>query len=99
MVVGTLSMDVLLGDVHSLKEKRSMVRPIVAELRRKFEVSAAETGDVDVHRRVEISVAVVASAHGHAIEVLEQCERLVAGHPEVTVLASRQRVLDDDDLD
>ena len=99
MVVGTLSMDLLLGDVHSLKEKRSVVRPIVAELRRKFEVTAAETGDVDVHRRVEISVAVVASAHGHAVDVLEQCERLVAGHPEVTVLAARQRVLDDDDLD
>ena len=34
MVVGTLALDVLLGDVHSLKEKRSVVRPIVAEPRR-----------------------------------------------------------------
>jgi uncharacterized protein len=91
--------DLLLGDVHSLKEKRSVVRPIVAELRRRFEVSAAETGDLDVHRRAEISVAVVASTHGHVIEVLEQCERLVAGRPEVEVLSARQRVLDDDDLD
>ena len=98
MVVGTLSLDVLLGDVHSLKEKRSVVRPIVAELRRRFEVSAAETGDLDVHRRVEISVAVVASTHSHVVEVLEQCERLVAGRPEVEVLSARQRVLDDDDL-
>jgi uncharacterized protein len=98
VVVGTLTVDLLLGDVHSLKEKRSVVRPIVAELRRRFEVSAAETGDLDVHRRTEISVAVVASTHGHAVEVLEQCERLVAGRPEVTVLASRLRVLDDDDL-
>jgi uncharacterized protein YlxP (DUF503 family) len=99
VVVGTLTVDLLLGDVHSLKEKRSVVRPIVAELRRRFEVSAAETGDLDVHRRVEISVAVVASTHGHVIEVLEQCERLVAGRPEVEVLSARQRVLDDDDLD
>lgn len=98
MVVGTLTVDVLLGDVHSLKEKRSVARPIVAELRRRFEVSAAETGDVDVHRRVEISVAVVASTHAHVVEVLEQCERLVAGRLEVEVLSARQRVLDDDDL-
>jgi uncharacterized protein YlxP (DUF503 family) len=98
VVVGTLAVDVLLGDVHSLKEKRSVVRPIVAELRRRFEVSAAETGDLDVHRRVEISVAVVASTHGHVVEVLEQCERLVAGRPEVEVLRARHRVLDDDDL-
>jgi uncharacterized protein len=99
MVVGTLTVDLLLGDVHSLKEKRSLVRPIVAELRRRYEVSAAETGALDLHRRCELAVAVVASTHAHAVEVLAGCERLVAGHPEVEVLGVRQRVLDDEDLD
>src|ERR1700756_1596625 len=42
MWIGWLELDLLLGDVHSLKEKRSVVRPIVAELRRRFSVSAAE---------------------------------------------------------
>ncbi len=99
MVVGTLVLDVLLGDVHSLKEKRSTVRPIVAELRRRFEVAAAETGQVELHRRSEIAVAVVCSTHAHAVEVLDQCERLVAGRPEVTLLSARHRVLDDNDLE
>ncbi len=54
MYLGTLSLDLLLGDVHSLKEKRSVVRPIVAELRRRFDVSAAETGHLDLHRRAEV---------------------------------------------
>ena len=99
MVVGTLTVDLLLGDVHSLKEKRSLVRPIVAELRRRFEVSAAETGQLELHRRCELSVAVVASSHAHVVEVLTNCERLVAARPEVELLAARQRVLDDEDLD
>ncbi|MEP6599470.1 MAG: DUF503 domain-containing protein [Actinomycetota bacterium] len=99
MVVGTLTMDLLLGDVHSLKEKRSVVRPIVAELRRRFEVAAAETGDVELHRRAELAVAVVSSSHRHAVEVLEQCERLVAGRPDLELLSARRRVLDDGDLD
>ena len=60
MVVGTLRCDLLLGDVHSLKEKRGVVRPVVAELRRRFDVSAAETGEQDLYRRAEVSVAVVA---------------------------------------
>lgn len=98
MVVGTLAVDLLLGDLHSLKEKRSVVRPLVAELRRRFEVAAAETGALDLHRRAEIAVALVSSTHAHAVEVLDQCERLVAGRPELTVLAVRRRVLDDDDL-
>jgi uncharacterized protein YlxP (DUF503 family) len=98
VVVGTLVADLLLGDVHSLKEKRGVVRPIVAELRRRFDVSVAETGDQDLHRRAEIAVALVAGDHAHAVEVLGACERLLAGRPEVELLATRTRVLDDDDL-
>jgi uncharacterized protein len=98
VVLGTLVADLLLGDVHSLKEKRGVVRPIVAELRRRFEVSAAETGDQDLYRRAEIAVAVVAGDHGHVVEVLAGCERLLAGRPEVDLLSTRTRVLDDEDL-
>jgi hypothetical protein len=98
MVVGTLIADLLLGDVHSLKEKRAVVRPIVAELRRRFEVSAAETGDQDLHRRAEISAAVVTPDHRHAVEVMAACERLLAGRPEIELLSTRTRVLDDQDL-
>jgi uncharacterized protein len=99
VVVGTLTADLLLGDVHSLKEKRSLVRPIVAELRRRFEVSAAETGALELHRRAELAVAVVASTHAHVVEVLDGCERQLAGHPEIELLGVRRRVLDDEDLD
>jgi uncharacterized protein YlxP (DUF503 family) len=99
LVVGTLVADLLLGDVHSLKGKRAVVRPIVADLRRRFEVSAAETGSHNLHRRAEISVALVAADHAHVREVLAACERLLAGRPEVELLSTRTRVLDDDDLD
>jgi uncharacterized protein YlxP (DUF503 family) len=98
LVVGTLVADLLLGDVHSLKGKRAVVRPIVAELRRRFEVSAAETGAQDLYRRAEISVALVAGSHAHVVDVLAACERLLAGRPEVELLSARTRLLDDDDL-
>jgi uncharacterized protein len=98
MVLGVIVADLLLGDVRSLKEKRGVVRPIMAELRRRFEVSAAETGDHDLYRRAEISVAVVAGDHGHVVDVLGRCERLLAGRPEVELLSARTRVLDDEDL-
>ncbi|MEJ2577695.1 MAG: DUF503 domain-containing protein [Kineosporiaceae bacterium] len=97
MVIGSISVDIRLGDVHSLKEKRSVVRPIVAELRRRFTVAAAETGHLDLHRRAELGVAVVAADAGHVREVLQSCEQLVAGHPEIEILAVRQRVWDDGD--
>ena len=44
-----------------------MVRPLVAELRRRYPgVAVAETGHLDLHRRAEIGVAVV-SADGRAL--------------------------------
>ncbi len=96
MVVGSLRLDVLLGDVHSLKHKRAVLRPLLAELRR-FEVSAAETGDQDVHRRAEVGVAMAGGDHAHVRTVLERCERVVAANPEVELLSARLRVWDDED--
>lgn len=93
MFVGVLELDVLLGDVASLKQKRSLVRPVVAELRRRFAVSAAEAGQQDLHRRSLIGVAVVSADSAHMHQVLDSCERMVAGHPELELLSAHRRVL------
>jgi len=94
---GTLALDMLVGDVHSLKEKRSVVRPIVAEIRRRYAVSAAEAGHLDLHRRALVGVAVVAADRAHCVEVLDACERLVAGRPEIELLSARQQYLSTND--
>ena len=93
MYVGALELDILLGDVASLKQKRSLVRPLVAELRRRFAVSASEAGHLDLHRRALLGVALVSADATHLREVLDACERLVAGRPEVELLSARRRVL------
>jgi uncharacterized protein len=98
MYVGALTLDVLLGDVRSLKQKRSVVRPIVAEVRRRHPgVSVAETGNLDVYRRAEIGVAVVSSTAAHAAEVLSACERLVAARPEIELLSARHRMVSEEE--
>lgn len=97
MFTGTAVFDLLLpGDSRSLKVKRSYVRPVVAALRR-FEVAAAEVGALDLHGRAEIGVAVVAADAAHAGSVLDACEKLVAGRPELELLGVRRRLHGDDD--
>jgi len=98
MWIGWLEFDVLLGDVHSLKSKRSVIRPVVAELRRSFAVSAAETGSHELLRRAGIGVALAAGDRSHAVEVLDAAERLVAAHPEFELLSVRRSLLRSDDL-
>jgi uncharacterized protein YlxP (DUF503 family) len=94
---GTLALDVQLGDVHSLKAKRSVIRPILAELRRRYDVSAAEVGHQDLHRRGLLGVAVIAGDAGHCDNVLDGCERLVAARPEIELLAAHRQLIGEED--
>lgn len=90
MWIGWLEFDLLLGDVHSLKAKRSVVRPVIAELQRRFAVSAAETGSQELHRRAAVGIAVVSADRGHIVDVLDAAERLVASRPEMELLSVRR---------
>jgi uncharacterized protein len=90
MWVGALQFDLLLGDVHSLKEKRSMVRPLIAEVRKRFELSVAEVDHLELHRRAGIGVAAVSPDRRHLVEVLDAVEQLVAYRPEVELLSARR---------
>ncbi|WP_454166057.1 DUF503 domain-containing protein [Gordonia iterans] len=98
MWIGTLELDFLLGDVHSLKQKRSLVRPLIAEVRRRFDVSAAEVEHRDLHRRTGIGVAVVSADRSHTVDVLDAVERLAASRPEMQLLSARARYTSSEDL-
>ena len=98
MYVGALTLDVLLGDVRSLKQKRSAVASIIAEVRRRHPgVAVAETGSLDRYRRTEIGVAAVASTAAHVTEVLDACERLVASRPDIELLSARFRLVSEEE--
>ena len=98
MWVGWIEFDLLLGDVHSLKGKRSLVRPLVAELARRFSVTAAEVRHQDLHRRAGIGAAVVAGDARHVTTVLDEVERFVAAErPEVELLSARRGLASSED--
>jgi uncharacterized protein YlxP (DUF503 family) len=97
MWIGWIELDVLLGDVHSLKEKRSVVRPVLAELKRRFDVSVTEAEYHDQYRRAVIGVGLVAADRAHLIGVLSAVERFMAARPELELLSARQRELRSDD--
>lgn len=97
MWVGWTEFDVLLGDVHSLKTKRSVIRPLIHEIRRKYEVSVAEVDHRDLHRRCGLGVGVVASDRAQIVRVLDAVEQFVAYRPEIELLDAHRRILRGDD--
>jgi hypothetical protein len=97
MYTETAVFDLLLpGDSQSLKQKRSYVRPIIAMLR-KYEVSVAEVGLLDLHGRAQIGVAVVAAEPAQVRAVIDTCENQMAARPEIELLSVKRRLHGDDD--
>ncbi len=92
MWYAAIEFDILLGAVGSRKAKRSAVRPIIGEIRRRFEVSVAEVGHLDLHRRALIGVVVTAADSARVTQVLNDVERHVAWLPEIDLLSARRHV-------
>jgi hypothetical protein len=59
MIVGIGQIKFRLYDVHSLKAKRSVVKPIISRLQNRFNISVAETGLNDSHDWAQIGFALV----------------------------------------
>jgi uncharacterized protein YlxP (DUF503 family) len=63
MIIGACTITLHLYGINSLKEKRSIVKSVLARLRRKFNVAAAEVDAQDNHGRAVLGVVCV-SANG-----------------------------------
>ncbi len=92
MYVGILELDVLLGQVDSLKYKRAVLRPVLARLRR-LDVAVTEAGDTDRLRRALIGVATVSGDHAQVHRVLDTCERQLAAEVEIELLSAHRRLV------
>lgn len=86
--------DLHIPQAHSLKDVQAVVSSLVKGLQRRFAVSAAEVGHLDVHQRSLIGVAVVA---GQADQVRAGCERFIRSHPELEVIATTGQLFGKDD--
>jgi uncharacterized protein YlxP (DUF503 family) len=61
MVVGICTIELGLPRNASLKDKRSVLKPLVLKLRREFNISVAEVGKLDAWRSATIGVAAVSN--------------------------------------
>ncbi|HET7598843.1 MAG TPA: DUF503 domain-containing protein [Gemmatimonadales bacterium] len=77
MVVAVRTWELHLEGCRSLKDKRSVLRPLTSSLRRAFNVSVAETGHQDLWQRAEIACAAVGTARAVVEETLRSADRMV----------------------
>lgn len=93
MVVGTMRVSAFIGDSHSLKDKRHVLRSVKDRVHDRFNVSIAEVEDNDLWQKTGLGVAVVTNDSKHALEVLHEVEKFLKTHPGLVVCSAETEIL------
>lgn len=79
--------------VHSLKEKRMIVKSICAKVRNKFNVSIAEIEDQDRQQIIVIGFAAVAGNMAQCDSIIDHILNFIEGNTEGEIFEIEREVL------
>jgi uncharacterized protein YlxP (DUF503 family) len=77
MFIGIGRFEIFIPASVSLKDKRHVLRPMVAAVRNKLNVSIAEVDHQDLWQRAAFGVACVAESTGGCRKVLQEVEKII----------------------
>lgn len=86
MKVATMTFRLHAPWVHSLKEKRMIVKSLVAKLQNKFHVSAAEIDEQDVHQIIVIGIAAIVPHNAMADSLMDEISEFMELNTEAEIL-------------
>ena len=94
MILGSLRIEIQIDAAHSLKEKRSVLKSVIARLRNEFNASVAEVDAQDLWQRGVIGVACVGSDQRYVSGQLDAIERWIVEHrPDVYIIDTEREIL------
>jgi hypothetical protein len=87
MIIGLCTLKFYLHGTASLKEKRRQLKPLLNQLRKRFEVAVAEVEHQDVWQSAAIAIVTVANDTRHVHTVLDHAVQWIEeNHPELEIL-------------
>ena len=72
--------------VHSLKEKRMILRSLLDRLQSRFHLSAAEIGEQDAHQILRIGTAAIVPHSAMGDRLMDEISRFVEENTEAQIL-------------
>lgn len=94
MIIGTAIIKLHLPWVHSLKEKRMVVKSICAKVKNQFNVSIAEVEEQDIHQIAVLGFASVAGERAHADSIVDHVLNFIEGNTEGEVVSVEREIID-----
>ena len=78
--------------VHSLKEKRMIVKSLVAKLQNSFHVSAEEIDEQDTHTIIVIGIAAIVPHHAMADSLMDEISAFIEKNCEAGILEKTREI-------
>lgn len=88
MVIGSLTAEIEVPGALSLKDKRHVVRGLLDSIRARFNVAAAEVGDLDLWQKATLGFAAVSNDRVFVEQVLAKVESTIEAEPRCRIIDS-----------
>ena len=82
MIIGSVIVKIYVPSVHSLKEKRTIVKSLVTKVKNKFNVSIAEVSENDTHQTIVLGFACVTISTKHANSIIDTVINFIEDNTE-----------------
>ena len=79
--------------VHSLKEKRMIVRSITQKLKNKFNISVNEVGNQDIHKYITIGISGICATNAQLDSIYENIINFVEENTDAELINIRKEVI------
>jgi uncharacterized protein YlxP (DUF503 family) len=86
VTIGVLQIELSITDAMSLKDKRRVVKSLKDRIAHRHNVSIAEVGALDEHRRAVLGVAMVSNDSRHVEGALSKLVDFMRAVPQVSLL-------------
>lgn len=86
MHVGIATVQLEVTDAMTLKDKRQVVRSLLARIRNTFNVSAAEVGDLNSHTLTTLGIAAVANEQAYVQGMLAKVVNLIENEKRAVLI-------------
>lgn len=92
MIIAAMTFRLRAPWVHSLKEKRMIVKSLIARLQNKFHVSAAEIDEQDKHQIIVIGVAAIVPHSALADSLMEEISLFMEENSEAEIIDEQREL-------
>lgn len=93
MFIAAVTIKLHLPWVHSLKEKRMVVKSLISKVRNQYNVSAAETEEQDIHQIAVLGFAGIAGDKAQADSIIDHVIDFIESNTEGEVVSIEREII------